>query len=85
MDTILGVKGSSEIATLVQEKAYKFCQVSSLPTLYNNGNIIFELPPTVGSFVKGIGLKGLDRANDGYSWTRLLTTFARITRNDYSF
>lgn len=32
MDTILGVKGSSKITTLVLEKPYKFRQVSSLPT-----------------------------------------------------
>lgn len=85
MGMILTVKGKSEIANLLHEIPYTLKEVPSLPIVYN-GNMIFELLPALGLSIKGIGLKDMDHANNGYSWaTRLLTTSARTPRMDYSF
>ncbi|KAL3702120.1 hypothetical protein R1sor_020142 [Riccia sorocarpa] len=75
-DAAMSVSAACELGKL-DLKTFNFYQVLELPQSYN-GNVIFELPPVIEQeCTKRNGFrKGMDRRNDCYLWTRLITTDA---------
>lgn len=87
-DILLKVRGTSEISRFVKEyvsSGKDVVFVDCLPKSYN-GDTIFELPPISGTPKRGSGLIMMDRDNDCYRWTRIITTSANIIPKDlYQF
>lgn len=74
------VKGTSEISKFLKrflDTGGSVWYVDCLLHKYN-GDIIFELPSVASLPKRGAGLKYMDRDNDCYRWTRLVSTSANI-------
>lgn len=79
LESFLNVTGTSELSKFRNEAAFVSKQVDLLPREYN-GDCVFELPPIKTWGLRGAGLSGMDRENDCYSWTRLVTTSGNILK-----
>lgn len=77
LEKFLGVTGSSELSVFRKQETWEVQHVTSLPRSYN-GNIVFEFPPLSTFQGRGHFLQGMDRENDCYAWTRIVSTSARI-------
>jgi len=84
LDIILKATGHSQVARLINSYKYEVKHVEMLPPKYD-GNIVFELPPVVGSCKKGLRLQGMDRANDCYFWNRIAPTTVKVPTKLYEF
>lgn len=56
--------------------------VDCLPKEYNGDVIFSELPPVDSLAKRGSGLGYMDRENDCYRWTRLISTSTNIVPKD---
>lgn len=87
-DILFRVKGTSEISRFVARfllSGGEVQYVNCLPKKYN-GDTIFELPPVDSLPKRGAGLRYMDRDNDCYRWTCLISTSANIRRKSlYQF
>ncbi|KAL3686246.1 hypothetical protein R1sor_004268 [Riccia sorocarpa] len=75
-DAVMSVSRANELGKL-DLASFTFERVPELPRTYN-GNFIFELPPvSAEEATKRNGFRaGMDRRQDCYLWTRLITTEA---------
>ncbi|CAM6104164.1 unnamed protein product [Calypogeia fissa] len=77
LEAFLHISGTSELLKFRKQEDFDWKQVDCMPDSYNR-NVVFELPPVDCLDGRGKGLQNMDRKNDCYSWTRLLTTSANI-------
>lgn len=77
LDCLLTIRGSSELARFVRSFSFQVEHVSHLPSSYN-GDIVFELPPIDRQSGKRACLLDMDRAQDCYLWTRMISTSANL-------
>lgn len=77
MDHLLGIEGTFELVRFFHKRMFSESQVAYLSVVYN-GDLIFELSPLKGDGRKGEGLANMDRANDCYSWSRIINMSAKI-------